>query len=179
MPTISVACVQKLLSRAGNSFSLLKTARSSRSRERKTTASASARSASSASRPATPATRRRRRRSTRSGKLDRPRSRLYRSQMLQANMRSKALAEIYTMHSSAQLCNLIFWKNVANCLQNVAKKFCLNSANFKDKNEIRERCKGVHCVDLGERCQTHIYLQILSSIQPRTSPLKFGRCGDR
>ena len=37
------------------------------------------------------------------GKLDRARSRLYRGQILQVNMRLKALAEIYTMHSFAQL----------------------------------------------------------------------------
>ena len=37
----------------------------------------------------------------RSGKLYRVRSRLYRSQILQVNMRWKALAEIYTMHSFA------------------------------------------------------------------------------
>ena len=36
---------------------------------------------------------------------------------------------------------------------------------------ILEPCKGVHCVDLGESFQTHIYLQNLASIQPRTSPL--------
>ena len=35
------------------------------------------------------------------------------------------------------------------------------------------RCKGVHCIDLGESFQTHIYLQNLASIQPRTSRLKF------
>ena len=39
----------------------------------------------------------------RSGTLYRARSRLYRSQILQQNMRLKALAEIYTMHSFAQL----------------------------------------------------------------------------
>ena len=38
---------------------------------------------------------------------------------------------------------------------------------------ILELCKGVHCVDLGESFQTHIYLQNLASIQPRTSPVKF------
>ena len=38
---------------------------------------------------------------------------------------------------------------------------------------ILEQCKGVHCVDLGESFQTHIYLQNLASIQPRTSPVKF------
>ena len=48
-------------------------------------------------------------------------------------------------------------------------------AIFDEKFEIRERCKGVHCVDLGESFQTHIYLQILVSIQPRTSPPKFGQ----
>ena len=40
---------------------------------------------------------------------------------------------------------------------------------------ILELCKGVHCVDLGESVQTHIFLQHLASIQPRTSPPKFGR----
>ena len=40
---------------------------------------------------------------------------------------------------------------------------------------ILELCKGVHCVDLGESFQTHIYLQNLASIQPRTSPVKFAR----
>ena len=55
----------------------------------------------------------------RSGKLDRARSRLYRSQNLQENVRWKALAEIYTMHSFAQLCNL-----------NSLSKFCQTSAKF-------------------------------------------------
>ena len=40
---------------------------------------------------------------------------------------------------------------------------------------ILEQCKGVHCVDLGESFQTHIYLQNFVSIQPRTSPVKFAR----
>ena len=40
--------------------------------------------------------------------------------------------------------------------------------------EIRERCKGVHCVDLGESFPTSIYLQKSASIQPRTSPSKVG-----
>ena len=50
--------------------------------------------------------------SRRSAKLWRARSRLYRRQILQVNMRLKALAEIYTMHSFAPLSNLkIFVKN--------------------------------------------------------------------
>ena len=40
---------------------------------------------------------------------------------------------------------------------------------------LRDRCKGVHCVDFGESFPTHIYLQNLASIQPRTSPFKFAR----
>ena len=36
----------------------------------------------------------------------------------------------------------------------------------------------VHCVDLGESLQTHIYLQNFVSIQPRTSPLKFAGSRD-
>ena len=47
-------------------------------------------------------------------------------------------------------------------------------AIFDEKNEIRERCKGVHCVDLGESFPTSIYLQKSASIQPRTSPSQFG-----
>ena len=47
-------------------------------------------------------------------------------------------------------------------------------AIFDEKIEIRERCKGVHCVDLGESFRTRIYLQKSASIQPRTSPSKFG-----
>ena len=33
-------------------------------------------------------------------------------------------------------------------------------------DSIPKRCKGVHCVDLGESFPTHIYLQNLASIQP-------------
>ena len=49
------------------------------------------------------------------------------------------------------------------------------SAIFEEIFEHWERCKGVHCVDLGESFPTHIFLQNLASIQPRTSPPKFGR----
>ena len=47
-------------------------------------------------------------------------------------------------------------------------------AIFDEKIEIGERCKGVHCVDLSESFPTRIYLQKSASIQPRTSPSKFG-----
>ena len=33
----------------------------------------------------------------------------------------------------------------------------------------------MHCVDLGESFPTHIHLQNLASIQPRTGPFKFAR----
>ena len=33
-------------------------------------------------------------------------------------------------------------------------------------------CKGVHCVDLGESFQTHIFLQNFVSIQPRSLALQ-------
>ena len=42
-------------------------------------------------------------------------------------------------------------------------------------DSIPKRCKGVHCVDLGESVPTSIYLQNLASIQPRTSLVKFAR----
>ena len=40
---------------------------------------------------------------------------------------------------------------------------------------FQKRCKGVHCVGLGESFPTSIYLQNLASIPPRTSPFKFAR----
>ena len=36
-------------------------------------------------------------------------------------------------------------------------------AIFDEKIEIRERCKGVHCVDLGESFPTSIYLHLLAT----------------
>ena len=86
------------------------------------------------------------------------------------------------MHSFAQLCNLIclvkICQNVGRFMQNSAK-FLKKFVNFGKllaiflKNVILELCKGVYCVDVGESFQTHIYLQNLALIQPRTSPLKF------
>ena len=49
----------------------------------------------------------------------------------------------------------------------------LKNAKFDENFEIRERCKGVHCVDLGESFPTNIFLQKLASIQRNTSPDKF------
>ena len=65
----------------------------------------------------------RRSRSTRTEKLERARFRLYRSQILQVNMRLKALAEIHTMHSFALLCNL-----------NFLSKFCQKKGKLLTKN---------------------------------------------
>ena len=53
------------------------------------------------------------------------------------------------------------------------KSLLLKQKYFNEKIEIRERCKGVHCVDLGESFPTSIYLQNLASIQPRTSLFNF------
>ena len=54
-------------------------------------------------------------------------------------------------------------------------EFCQNFANWQNlaKNLVLERCKGVHCVDLVESFQTHIYLQHSVSIQPRSGLVKF------
>ena len=68
------------------------------------------------------------------------------------------------------------WRKFSKILAKFAKfwkKTAKNSAIFNENFEIRERCKGVHCVDLGESFPTHLYLQNLASIQPRTSPIKF------
>ena len=68
-----------------------------------------------------------------------------------------------------------FWQN----LRHFGKKqqnFSKNSAIFNENFEIRDRCKGVHQVDLGESFPTHILLQ---PIQPITSRLKFLTQGGR
>ena len=78
------------------------------------------------------------------------------------------------MYSFALLYNdHIFSKKIARILSKIYKN--LNFANFVQKIMIRKWCKGVHYVDLGESFQTHVFLQNLASIQPRTSPVKFAR----
>ena len=68
----------------------------------------------------------------------------------------------------------------------ILEKTAKHSVIFNENFEIREhskavhygfqkRCKGVHCVDLGEGFPTSIYLHSLASIQPRTSLVKFAR----
>ena len=66
---------------------------------------------------------------TATGKLDKARSRLSRSQILQINTLVKALAEIYSMHSFAPLSNLNLLSNVFDFFQNV-RKFCQSVAEF-------------------------------------------------
>ena len=45
-------------------------------------------------------------------------------------------------------------------------------AIFDEKIEIRERCKGVHCVDLGESFPTSIYLQKIGVDTAENEPLE-------
>ena len=51
------------------------------------------------------------------------------------------------------------WKNPAKVAD-----LANDLPTFWQKIEIPELCKGVHCVDLGESFQTHIFLQNLASI---------------
>ena len=53
--------------------------------------------------------------------LQTARYRLYRSQILQQNMRWKSLAEIYTMHSFAPVSNLKSFVKICNPLANFAR----------------------------------------------------------
>ena len=57
-------------------------------------------------------------------------------------------------------------KTQQKCQQCLTKKLRLENGLW-----ILKRCKGVHCVDIGESFLTSIYLQKLASIQPRTSPI--------
>ena len=77
-----------------------------------------------------------------------------------------------------------FIKNLQKKVQNLTRKMKKSEIQLFNREkmlaifgwnfEIEERCKGVHCVDLGESFPTSIYLQKSASIQPRTSPSKFG-----
>ena len=62
-------------------------------------------------------------------------------------------------------------QNLADFLANCQFNHCQFLTKYQD-------CRAVHCVDLGESFQTHIYLKILASIQPRTSPVKFAASRD-
>ena len=80
------------------------------------------------------------------------------------------------LHSSVISFFLSKFSQICDILgKKTAKNSAKNSAIFNENFEIRDRCKGVHCVDLGESFPTHIYLQNLASIQPRTSLVKFAR----
>ena len=68
--------------------------------------------------------------------------------------------------------NIVNFANFQIC--KISQKFW-QRLGFDKKNEITELCKGVRCVDLGESFPTHIFLQNLASIQPKTSPVKFAR----
>ena len=61
--------------------------------------------------------------------LQTARYRLYRSQILQQNMRWKALAEIYTMHSFAPVSNLNIFVKICN----IFGKFCQNRLQIMTK----------------------------------------------
>ena len=93
-------------------------------------------------------------------------------------MRLKALAEIYTMHSFAQLQNHIFFKKISRICQNLRNfsEILRNSQFFKpifcENFEIAAVQKDANLVELEKCCQTHIFLQNFVLIQPRTSPPK-------
>ena len=46
------------------------------------------------------------------------------------------------------------------------------SSGFQYKIKLRERCKGVHFVDLGESFPTHIYLQRFGFDTAENEPFK-------
>ena len=92
-----------------------------------------------------------------------------------------------TRHSFSGICREIrtkFHQKFAEKMQNLSRKMkkIRNSIFNREKMlaicgwnfEFEERCKGVNRVDLGESFPTSIYLQKSASIQPRTSPSKFG-----
>ena len=69
-------------------------------------------------------------------------------------------AEFVVLEIPKKLFKLNIWrKNSAKFwqfLRNFGKKTTKISAIFNENFEIRERCKGVHCVDLGESFPTSI-----------------------
>ena len=75
------------------------------------------------------------------------------------------------------------WANLRNFGEKTAKTLAIFNGNFEIRercmvflvfwDSIPKRCKGVHCVGLGESFPTSIYLQKSASIQPRTSHLIF------
>ena len=101
------------------------------------------------------------------------RSRLYRSQILQVNIRLKALDEIYKIY-------MLLYRSDLNISQIVRKTFPLFSVlyifiiSFSTSVLFSKRRISVDLVDLVKSFQTSIYLHNSASIQPRTSPPKFG-----
>ena len=69
----------------------------------------------------------------RAGKLYRARSRLYRRRFLQVNMRWKALAEIYTMHSFALLSNEVLAATWGICTRRAGKLYKARSRLYRSQ----------------------------------------------
>ena len=97
--------------------------------------------------------------------------------------RTPDLADVFTFHSHAFSTQFLF----AEVLGSARLPMRFSFSPFQGRVLARfflarffeigfqKRCEGVHCVDLGERFRTHIWLQSSASIQRRTSPVKFAR----
>ena len=95
----------------------------------------------------------------------------------------KDFGQIWRKFSKFQIIN--FWQNLRNFgkkqqkIQQFLTKILRLESGAKDLfppmvflvfwYSIPKRCKGVHCVDLGESFPTSIYLQNLASIEPRSN----------
>ena len=66
----------------------------------------------------------------------------------------------------------VYFFTQTDSTRRIPRERCIGS-DSKTVQRIPKRCKGVHCVDLGESFQISIYLHNVSSIQPRTSLAKF------
>ena len=103
-------------------------------------------------------------------KLYRARSLLYRRQILQENIRWKALDEIYKLYMLLHRSDV----NISEKREGRKVKMSKLCPLCESKKHVN-----VNLVDLVKSFPTNIFLQILASIQKRTSPLKFAHLDEK
>jgi hypothetical protein len=95
------------------------------------------------------------------------------SQQLKIFLQPKIQSHLMLSNSGGCPANLAKFLNLAKVKSakssKKSAKISRKNSNFQQNFEIRERCKGVYCVELGESFPTSSYFQNLVSVQPRTS----------
>ena len=118
-------------------------------------------------------------------KLYRARSLLYRRQILQENIRWKALDEIYKIYMLLHRSDLNISENVRQTFSHFSNEFCQKkyekslTKHFWNIEVWAVQSHATNLVDLVKSFPTNMFLENLASIQKRTSPMKLDHLAEK